>query len=268
MSCGASHRVPVAVVGSLSVLFATMSSVCAQEEAGAIVELPSGGQPEYPIRFIDRPLTLPGLMAEASVGAGYWWVEDEENVSTTRVTARFGITDWWQASVSTRFWLAPEGEWGRVVGFQTRVRAIDTTRIDFAPGLYIPVVFDGDRDTEAVPLIAIDAHTRIRAFRKIAFFFGEGLVPIGLGDEASASIDLNGGFLQQLSDHHAIRMSMQFFHIRLHGDVRESGGPAGPMSITALFAPTNWIETWLGFQAASTSTTTANGVIGGVAGRL
>jgi hypothetical protein len=268
VSCGASPEIPVAVVASLSVLFATMSSVRAQEEAGSIVKVPSGEQPEYPIRFIDRPLTLPGLMAEASLRAGYWWVEDEENASTTSVGASFGMTDWWQASVSTRFWLAPESEWGRVVRFETRVRAIDTARIDFAPGLYIPVVFDGDRDTEAVPLIAIDAHTRIRAFRKIAFFFGENLVPIGLGDEASASINLNGSFLQQLSDHHAIRMSMQFFHIRLHGDVRESGGPAGPISITALFAPTNWIEMWLGYQAVSTSTTTANGVIGGVAGRL
>lgn len=233
-------------------------------QSGATVEAAAPVNPTYPIAYIERPLTLPALMTEAELSAGYWWVEEEENVSTTRVTASFGLTDWWQASAWTRFYLKPDSEWGETVGVATRMRALDTARFDLAPGLSLPLLFDGDRDTWPVPAVTIHGRARIRVLRRTALYFGDNLAPFGLGDSESASIDLNSAVVSQFNEHLSMRLSAQIFHIRVYGDVRESSAGPGVFSMSLLMSPTNLIDVWLGYQLSSSS----DGVVGGIAGRL
>ena len=245
-------------------VLAASSGARAQDAGDAASSNLASESAGYPVVYIDRPLTLPGSMAEVAAGAGYWWVEDEENVAATRVAGSVGLTDWWEAAVTTRFDLAPDRGWGQVVGVGTWLRALDTARFDLAPGLSAPLVFDGDRDTEPVPVVEIDALTRIRVLRRMALHVGDDLVPVGLGDDASVSVDLNAAVVSQMNDRFAVRVSMQLFHIRLHGDARESDGPAGPLSFTFLFSPATWLDLWLGYQVSST----ANGAIAGIAARI
>jgi len=246
-------------------VFETSVGAQAQEaEDGASLNVAASESEGYPVAYIERPLTLPALMAEAAVGAGYWWVEEEENVANTSVSGTLGLTDWWEVRVRTRFNLAPEDGWNQVVGVGTSFRAIDTDRFDLAPGLSVPVVFDNDRSTEAVPIVRVDALARIRVFRRLALYVGNDVVPIGLGDNESVSIDLNAAVVSQMNSRFAVRASMQLFHVRLHGDVRESDGPAGPLSMTFFFSLASWMDVWLGYQLSST----ADGVFAGIAGRF
>ncbi len=202
-------------------------------------------------------------MTEASLAFRYWWVDDEENVATTRVTASFGLTDWWQASATTRWWWAPEGEWGEVVTVASRVQAVDTARVDVAPDLEVSMLFDGDRDTEAVPAVSVGALTRIRILKRSALYVGDDVATFGFGDDGSASVDLDAEFVSQFSDHLAISLSTQLVHVRLFGDIRESGGPYLP-AMSLIGSPASWIDWWVGFQPGSGS----DAVFAGIAGRI
>lgn len=218
---------------------------------------------EYPVVFIERPLTLPARMTQVSLSAGYSFVEEEDDVSSTRVGAVVGLTGWWQVSASTRWRLAPERAWGDVVGVGSRVLVVDTARFDFAPGLSVPVLFDGDRETGAVPAVTIDAIARIRAARGIALYLGDDLVTFGLAGDRAASIDLDAALVTQVNDHLAVRISAEVLHVRLRGDGRESGGPYW-VALMAVASPASWIDLWLGVQLQSGS----DAAIAGVTGRL
>ena len=220
-------------------------------------------EPEYATIYIERPLTLPALMPQASVVSRYWWVDEEENVATTRVTAIFGLTDWWQASATTRWWLAPDREWGEGVTVASRVQALDTARVDVAPDLEVSMLFDGDRDTEAVPAVSVAALARVRILRRSALYVGDDVATFGLGDDRSASLDLNAAFVSQFSDHLAISVGTQLVHLRLFGDIRESGGPYLP-GVSLIASPASWIDCWVGWQYGSSR----DGLVAGVAGRL
>lgn len=257
------RRGSYAVVAEVAILAVSSGARAQDAEDGASLNVAASEAEGYPLAYIERPLTLPGVMAEAAVGVGYWWVEEGENVATTSVSGTLGLTDWWEARVRTRFNLAPEDGWNQVVGVGMSFRAIDTDRFDLAPGLSVPVVFDSDRSTEAVPIVRVSASARF-VFRRVALYVGNDLIPIGLGDNESVSIDLNAAIVSQMREGIAVRASMQVFHVRLRGDVRESDGPAGPLSFTFLFTPANWMDVWLGYQLSST----ADGVITGIAGRF
>ncbi len=218
---------------------------------------------EYPTVYIERPLTLPALMAQASVASAYWRVDDEENVSTTRVTASLGLTGWWQASATTRWFMAPEREWGEVVTVASRVQALDTARVDVAPDLEVSMLFDSDRDTEAIPEVSLGVLARIRILKRSALYVGDDVATFGLGDAGSASVDLNAAFVSQFSDHLAISLVTQLIHVRLFGDIRESGGPYLP-AMSLIASPASWIDCWVGFQFGSSR----DGLFAGVAGRL
>ena len=201
-------------------------------------------------------------MAQASVASGYWWVEEEENVSTTRVTASLGLTDWWQASATTRWLVVPEREWGEVVTVASRVQALDTERVAIAPGLEVAMRFDGDRDTEAVPAVTVDALARIHILKRSALYVGDGLMTVGFGN-AATSLDVNAALVQQAGDHLAVRISSELVHIRLDGDGRESGGPYR-FDLGVIASPASWIDFSLGIQLQSAG----DGIVGRVAGRL
>ncbi|HEU5057470.1 MAG TPA: hypothetical protein VFU21_13130 [Kofleriaceae bacterium] len=221
------------------------------------------GSTGYPVVFVERPLTLPARMAQVSISGARWWIEEEDDVSITSVGAVVGLTDRWQVSSSTRWRLAPEREWREIVGVGSRVLAVDTARFDLAPGLSVPILFDGDRDTGAVPAVTLDAIARIRAVRRIALYLGDDLATVGFTGDGSASIDLNATLVTQLNDHLALRISAEVLHIRLHGDGRESGGPYW-LAWMAVASPASWIDLWLGIQLQSES----DAAIGGVTGRL
>ncbi|HEY8144474.1 MAG TPA: hypothetical protein VIG06_17450 [Kofleriaceae bacterium] len=218
---------------------------------------------EYPTVYIERPLTLPALMTEASLRFRYWWVDDEENVATTRVTASLGLTDWWQASATTRWFVAPEREWGEVVTVASRVQALDTARVAVAPDLEVSILFDGDRNTEAIPAVSVGALARIRILKRSALYVGDDVATFGLRDDGYASVDLNAAFVSQFSDHLAISLGTRLVHIRLFGDIGESGGPYLP-AVSLIASPASWIDYWLGFQYGSSS----DGLIAGIAARL
>ena len=220
-------------------------------------------EPAYPTVYIERTLTLPALMTQASLAFRYWWVDDEENVATTRATATFGLTDWWQASATTRWFVEPEREWGEAVTVASRVQALDTARVDVAPDLEVSTRFDGDRDTEAIPAVSVGALTRIRILKRSALYVADDVVTFGLADEPSASVDINAAVVFQHGDHVATRASAQLMHIQAYGDGRESGGP-NRLAVSVIVSPAWWVDLWAGFELGSSS----DGLFAGVAGRL
>ncbi len=245
-------------------ILAASTTAWAQDAGGiAAPQTTPGETQEYPTAYIDRPLTLPALMSEASLRAAYWWVDEDEDVSTTTVRASFGVTDWWQASAWTRWYVEPDRAWGQTVGIATRVLALDTARVDAAPGLSAPLVFDGDRDTQPVPRLTIDGNARIRIFRRSAVYLGHDLVTLGFGDAAFTSIDLRAGYVIQMNDHLALQIWTYLFHIRVAGDIPESSGPSVP-GATWFLSPVSWLDVWLGAHAASG----AESISIGVAARL
>ena len=259
----------VGVAGAWLVALGT--SAFAQD--GGAAELPE----RYPLVYIERPLTLPALMAETSLSAGYWWVsepEDEEpgtaeaeDFARAGAGARFGITDWWQVSASTYYWLEPDDQWSQLVNLASRARVLDTELLDMAPGADAQLLFDGNRSTEPVAAVFVDAHTRIRfchrLLRRSALYLGDDLVSFGIGDFRRASIDLNAIWALQMRDHVALRFSWQIFHARLYGETQESHGPS-PQEMNLLVSPASWIDIWLGYQLRSL----AQGLVAGVAVRF
>jgi hypothetical protein len=251
----------LSVWGPVAVLFGFTDTAAAQvAEADEVDQRQPAA--EYPTAYIERPLTLPASMAEVVLRHGYRWIEDDENTSTTTVRANFGATEWWQASAWTRWRVAPDREWGETVGIATRVRAIDTGRFDLAPGLSVPVVFDGDRDTAPVPWVTVDANCRIRIFRRSAVYIGHDLATFGLGN-SFVSIDLHAGYVTQFSRHLGLQIWAQLVHIRVAGDIGESGGPYLP-GATLFLSPASWLDVWI----AGHTTSRSDGLSVGVAGRL
>lgn len=252
------------MLGGVGVLLGYWTSpAVAQVAAAKEVDDRAADEPEYPTAYVDRPLTLPAFMAEASVVSRYWSVDDDEDVSTSRVTAIVGLTDWWQASATTRWSLAPERAWGEVVTMGSRVQALDTARVDVAPGVGVGMLFDGDRDTEAISSVTVDGRTRIRILRRSALYIGHDLVTFGLAGDRSASVDLNAAIVFQHGEHLATRASAQLMHIEVYGDGRGSGGP-NFFGVTTIVSPAWWIDLWAGFELSGSG----NDVLGGVAGRL
>jgi hypothetical protein len=143
------------------------------------------------------------------------------------------------------------------------VQALDTARVDVAPDLEVSMRFDGDRDTEAVPAVSVGALARIRILKRSALYVGDDVATFGLGDDRSASVDLNAAFVSQFADHLAISLSTELVHIRLFGDIRESGGPYLP-AVSLIESPASWIDCWVGIQYGSNS----DGLFAGVAGRI
>ena len=245
-------------------ILAASSTARAQDASGiAAPETNPGEAEEYPTAYIERPLTLPALMSEASLRAAYWWVDEEENVSTTIVRASFGVTDWWQASAWTRWFVEPDREWAQTVGFATRALTLDTARVDVAPGLSALLRFDGDRATAPVPALTIDGNARIRVFRRGAVYVGNDLARFGFGDVASLSIDLNAAYVLQMNAHLSLHIWVQLFHIRVAGDVPESGGPYVP-GLTWFISPASWLDLWIAGYLGSRS----DGISAGVAARF
>jgi hypothetical protein len=252
---------PLVVAACL--LAAETTSLADSGQALSAEEL-AAPQPEaYPTAYIERPLTLPAMMAEASATAAHWWIDDEEDESTGRALASVGLTDWWQVSTRTRFFLSPERAWSETVGVASRLLVVDTARFDFAPGLDATLLFDGDRDTPGVRAVAIDSLARFRIWRRAALYLGDDLARFGFGDGRSISVDLRAAYVTQLGDHVALRVSALLVHLRAFGDGPVSGGPSVP-AMSTIVTPASWIDLWVGFQPASDS----EGLFGGLSCRL
>ena len=213
---------------------------------GEAADAPSATQ-AYPAQLSLRPLTLPQGMAQAAMSGGYWWLDDQQNTAPVSLRARVGITDWWDASVHTFFLLTPETEWLEAASLSTRILAYDSARIDFAPGVYVPVDFDQADDAHLLPGVAIDATTRIHITERYSVTCGDGLVPLSIGRRAS--VNLNCSVIAQRDPRMGLIFSGQLFHIRLHGDVRESRFASAPVALTLFRSVGNWID--LGVTYAS-----------------
>tara|TARA_R110002073_G_scaffold336372_1_gene532583 strand:- start:2102 stop:2899 length:798 start_codon:yes stop_codon:yes gene_type:complete len=194
----------------------------------------------YPAQLSLRPLTLFEGMTQATLSGGYWWINDEPNQSPVSLTARFGITDWWDASARTFLRLSPDAEWRDVVSLSTKMLAYDSARVDFAPGIHVPINFDLADDAHLFPAVALDATTRVFITKRYSVIIGKGLVPLGIGRRAS--LNLNYSFVVQGKPNFGIRFSSQLFHIRLNGDVRKSGFQNVPPVLTFFYSFGNWMD--------------------------
>ncbi len=208
----------------------------------------SGETDVYPAQLSLRPLTLFQGMAETSLSGGYVWIEDEPNIAAVSFGARVGITDWWDVSSFTFFRLAPDAEWRDVVGLSTKVLAYNSSRVDFAPGVTVPVNFDQADDTHLFPGIVLDATARIFAAkwqsgslsRVVSVSCGEGLLPLGVGRRAS--LNLNCSVVGQGKPNFGFRISGELLHIRLGGDVRESSFLSTLPAVTYFHSIGNWVD--------------------------
>lgn len=216
--------------------------LCSARTASADEQVPRTGpfsKRSYPTELIYRPLTLPRQMIETSLSGGYWWMDEEPNTSVAWASLRYGITDCWRASVSTGFGATPEIKWVELVVLSTRHLAVDTSWLDFAPGLRAPVDLSDDEDAHMFPGVTVDATTRLYITDSMALHLGEGLVPIGI-DNKSLSIDMNYSLIaQKPGSRFGMRMSVQALHVRVYGDVRESSLSPDALLIGAFFSPNN-----------------------------
>lgn len=203
---------------------------------------------EYPAHLSLRPLTLPQGMTQATLSGGYLWIDDGPNIAPVSIRATVGITDQWDASVRTFSRLKPDVEWGEGASLSTKVLVYDSARLDFAPGISVPINFDKADDAHLFPGVAVSATAR--AFivdryaetspRIVSVTCGQNLLPLKIGRRAS--LDLNCSMVAQGNRGYGARISLQLFHIRLSGDVRESTFLKPSPTVTFFYSIGNWID--------------------------
>ena len=169
---------------------------------------------DYPIRESRRPLTLPRGIVEIE-GAVPISIADNQVGLAFGMGASAGLSRTVDLGVATGFQITPEGGWNRTAVVQTHVLVKDGKKLDFAPGLVLPI--DGG-DFGFV----VDLPFRVAFNKAIYLTFGQGAIPVVLGDNPAVSVVGNAGLGVQLGKSTVLLGEMEVFTVQLTPETASS----------------------------------------------
>lgn len=177
---------------------------------------------DYPTSERMRPLVLPNGMGEVGLDApiGIFKVAGD-SVTTFGIGPSFayGLGDLVELGVGTGFLLAPDAAWNRTLAPRVAWLAYDSKEFDFAPGLSIPLVFTDP----AVVGLTVDLFGRYVLSEGWFIYFGQGAIPIVVGDPLSLSIAGNAGVGWQINKATVATLDLQPIVIVLAPDAAATG---------------------------------------------
>lgn len=198
----------------------------------------------YPISEIDRPLTLPGGMtsmaaslthARLSVG----WLEATS--TGLGLGAAYGVNNKLSVGAATAMLLDPDTEWSKSLDVQAYYLLHDSTNLDIALGLSLPLRFAAGADV--LGGVVLGADTRLVLNRNVYLFGGNGLLPIAFNPSAM-SLNLNAGVGFQATPQVSATIAARFASIALNGEGNETTtvGDFVPADISLQYALRNTMD--------------------------
>jgi hypothetical protein len=183
------HRRCFAVAAGAFVALTLTGPVAADtERAGAV-----GGaeQPSYPVRVIERPLTLPRAMVEPRLVLGYHRIdvgEESENLNEVAVGATVGIADKFSVGVVGGAIGGGERDYIKAGALFADYLIYDGAQLDSVLRMTLPMNFESAEDL--VQELRLGLPSRFALHDMVALFFGDDffaissegvVVPVNLG---------------------------------------------------------------------------------------
>lgn len=221
---------------------ATAGDVSATADAGVYTKA------NWPSELTLRPLVLGKGMIEARGGLSYARItilDTSASATGLALGAGYGVTDKIEAGLSTGLGIDPEFDWSKSIGLYGNYLVIDQAKLDVAAGISTALNFQDGADV--LGGFSINAPTRFLINDKIFVFGGDGLVPIGISDPSSVSLNLNVGAGFQATPKLAVTLDTQIVHLKLTGDANATTSLADfiPIGLRALFAVNNQLDAQL-----------------------
>ena len=229
----------------------------------------------YPTELTLRPLTLPmgvaqltAALSNAHASITLFGTTSSADVQGLGFDLRYGLTDQLEAGVTLPFVLHPDGGWGKQVGLQAHFLALDTAKVDVAPGFVLPLFTEGD----AFRFVVFDALTRYLVTDQVYLFGLNDVVDVANHSSTAASLNLNVGIGFQAAPQIALTLSTNLAHLKLSGDSNKNGfifSDFVPLDVRALVGISNGIDVYAEFADADLENAgTLWVIVGGLAFRL
>ena len=142
---------------------------------------------EYPVRYLDRPMTLPQGMIEAGLETHREDNLDYKGLTAMQVSAGWGARPWLEVLGSAHLQLSPWTDNPPDFAVGARMRAHQGPRADLAPDLQARIDFGGGQSTGA---LTANAGLRIHLSRRLALTAGDALFYMSLATPKQISLRL------------------------------------------------------------------------------
>lgn len=234
---------PRTLTRKAALLLTTLSLFCASVASAADTA-------SYPTEIIARPLTLPaGMLAlTGSVQRAAFFGASATGLS---LGAGYGVSQELEVSLNTGLGIAPDVAWGKRLVLGVGYTVMDTTALDIAIRLGVPLGFA--KGGKLLNVIALGVDTRLQLTPKIALRAGQDLFRVHL-DPNFTTVNGNVGIEFQASPQFGIGLSTQLFSVQLtgDGDFTNTIVDAIPFRLYGVFAVSHALDIFASFSSVDT----------------
>lgn len=207
----------------------------------------TGDVGSYPTRLVDRPLTLPAGMFQ--IGAQVANTHAAGNAQSLPIALSYGITNDWEVGVGSGFIINPDADWGRNIDVGTRYKLLDTTDLDVAASVLVPLTFRSGADN--LNTIVVGPLTRYVLSDQFFVLGGADLLPVTINPSFALAANLAPALGFQATDQLAVLLGTNLIHLKLAGDSESTSiifRDTIPVSVSGLYALSGMLDLLASFR--------------------